>query len=92
MICLDPMGPESAKSFPGQQLVYASPTPAQASPVERARQELDYGRRGKGYICGAFRPVTGEACPHPYAGRTMANWVAFLAPVDAWVPPEAEPV
>jgi hypothetical protein len=40
------MGPESAKSFPGQQLVYASPTPVQASPVERARQEIDYGRRG----------------------------------------------
>jgi transposase len=92
VICLDQMGPESAKSFPGQQLVYASPTPAQASPVERARQEIDYGRRGKGYIFGAFRPVTGEAFTRPYAGRTIANWVEFLEQVDAWVPPEAGPV
>jgi transposase len=92
VICLDQMGPESAKSFPGQQLVYASPTPEQARPVERARQEIDYGRRGKGYIFGAFRPVTGEAFTQPYEGRTIANWVEFLEHVDAWVPPAAETV
>ena len=92
MLCLDHMGPASAQSFPGQPLVDASPTPAQASPVERARQELDEGRRGKGDIFGAFRPVTGEACTHPSAGRTMAHGVEFLEPGDAWVPPEAEPV
>jgi DDE superfamily endonuclease len=90
--CLDQMCPESAKSFPGQQLVYAFPTSAQASPVERARQEIDYGRRGKGYIFGAFRPVTGEAFTHPYEERTIANWVEFLEHVDAWVPTETEPV
>ena len=92
MICLDQMGPESAKSFPGQQLVHAAPPPESTGPVERARQEIDYGRRGKGYIFGAFRPATGEAFTQPYAGRTIANWVDFLERVDTWVPQEAEPV
>jgi len=92
VICLDQMGPESAKSFPGQQLVHAAPTSESTGPVERARQEIDYGRRGKGYIFGAFRPATGEAFTQPYAGRTIANWVDFLERVDTWVPQEAEPV
>ena len=51
----------------------------------RAKQEIDYGRRGKGYVFGAFRPATGEALTAPYAGRTIANWVDFLDRVDAWV-------
>jgi hypothetical protein len=51
----------------------------------RATQEIDYGRRGKGYVFGAFRPATGDAFTAPYAGRTIANWVAFLEQVDAWV-------
>ena len=92
MICLDQMGPESAKSFPGQQLVHATPIPAQTGPVERARQEIDYGRRGKGYIFGAFRPATGEAFTQPYAGRTIANWIDFLERVETWVPQEAAQV
>ncbi len=53
------MGPESAKSFPGQQLVQTYPRGEE--PAERARQEVDYGRRGRGYIFGAFLPHTGEA-------------------------------
>jgi hypothetical protein len=92
VICLDQMGPESAKSFPGQQLVHTTSAAEQPPRAERARQEIDYGRRGKGYIFGAFRPVTGEALTQPYAGRTIANWVEFLARVDAWVPQEAEAV
>jgi transposase len=39
----------------------------------RATQEIDYGRRGKGYVFGAFRPATGEAFTAPYPGRTIAN-------------------
>ena len=92
MICLDQMGPESAKSFPGQQLVRTASVPEPQIPAERARQEIDYGRRGKGYIFGAFRPATGEAFTQPYAGRTIVNWVEFLERVDTWVPPEAETV
>ena len=92
MICLDQMGPEAAKSFPGQQLVCTASVSEPQTPTERARQEIDYGRRGKGYIFGAFRPATGEAFTQPYAGRTIVNWVEFLERVDTWVPPEAETV
>jgi transposase len=89
-VCLDQMGPESAKSFPGVRLVRA--LPAGGRPAERARQEVDYGRRGKGYIFGAFRPATGDALTEPYDRRTIANWVDFLEKVDAWLPPEAAAV
>jgi transposase len=76
VICLDEMGPESAKSFPGQRVVRAG---------ERAIQEADYGRRGRGYVFGAFIPATGAAFTAPSPGRTIAHWVAFLEQVDAWL-------
>jgi hypothetical protein len=60
--------------------------------MPRARQEIDYGRRGKGYVFGAFRPATGEAFTATYAGRTIANWVDFLGQVEGWVPADAERV
>jgi transposase len=91
VICLDEMGPESAKSFPGQQLVHQDPDPATGA-VGRATQEIDYGRRGKGYVFGAFQPATGAAFTEAYGGRTIANWVDFLEHVEAWVPPDAERV
>jgi len=86
VICLDEMGPVSAKSYPGHELVRRPP------PASRAKQEIDYGRRGKGYIFGAFRPATGEAFTLPYAGRSTASWVDFLERVEAWLPGEAERV
>jgi transposase len=86
------MGPEAAKSFPGQQLVRALPDPIARRPAERARQEIDYGRRGRGYIFGAFKPADGEALTAPYDGRTIANWVDFLERVEDWLPPEMERV
>jgi transposase len=86
------MGPESAKSFPGQQSVRAIPAADSTRPAERALQEIDYGRRGKGYIFGAFVPATGAALTVPYASRTIANWVGFLEQVDQWLPPEADRV
>lgn len=89
MICLAQMGPESAKRFSGQQLVRTASAPEPPPPAERARQEIDDGRRGQGYLFGAFRPVTGEAFTQPDAGRTIANGVDFLARVDAWVPQAA---
>ena len=79
VVCLDEMGPESAKSFPGQEVTRAA---------DRAKQAADYGRRGKGYVFGAFRPATGEAFTHPYTGRTTANWIDFLERVERWVPAE----
>ena len=85
MICLDEMGPLSAKSFAGQRAVKPLPEGQPLPPAERARQEADYGRRGKGYVFGAFRPATGEALTHPYSGRTTANWVDFLERTDCWL-------
>ena len=78
------MGPESAKSFAGHERVRA--TPSEGHPAERARQEIDYGRRGKGYVFGAFQPATGEALTQCYTRRTTANWVDFLERTEAWVP------
>ncbi len=89
MICLDEMGPESAKSFPGQRLVRTDPGGERR---ERATQEIDYGRRGWGYIFGAFVPATGETLTLPYAGRTTANWVDFLEHVEGWLDPAVERV
>ena len=84
------MGPESAKSFPGQHLVPAQD--ATAGRAIRATQEIDYGRRGAGYIFGAFKPVDGEAFTAPYPSRSAANWTDFLVRVDAWVPTDVERV
>ncbi|MBX6311479.1 MAG: transposase [Isosphaeraceae bacterium] len=85
------MGPESAKSFPGQAL--ADPRPADGSegsarPAGRAKQEIDYGRRGQGYIFGALLPATGAALTRPYPSRRAANFADFLEHVDAWIPAE----
>jgi DDE superfamily endonuclease len=90
VICLDQMGPVAAKSYPGQHLVRTEPEEAPRRPAQRATQEIDYGRRGKGYIFGAFRPATGEALTKDYLGRTINNWVDFLGHVEQWVPPETE--
>ena len=82
------MGPESAKSYRGQELVHALPDPDGKRPVERATQAVDYGRRGKGYIFGAFKPADGEAFTRDYPGRTIVNWVDFLEQVEGWIPSE----
>lgn len=92
VVCLDELGPESAKSFPGRQAVQALPAVDGARPAARATQEIDYGRRGKGYIFGAFVPATGLALTAPYAGRTIANWVGFLEQVATWLPADADHV
>ena len=83
------MGPEAAKSYRGQEVVRPSAengADGTARPGGRAKQEIDYGRRGKGYVFGAFRPMTGDAFTQPYTGRTSANWVDFLERVEAWLP------
>lgn len=83
VVCLDEMGPESARSYRGQRVVKAP---------QRATQEIDYGRRGKGYVFGAFRPASGEALTDTYTRRTTVNWVDWLTQVDAWVPADVERV
>jgi transposase len=87
VICLDEMGPVAAKSYPGQ--VGVRPWLSAGAGAGRGTQEIDYGRRGKGYVFGAFRPATGEALTAPYDGRTTAHWIDFLARVEAWLPTEA---
>lgn len=89
MVNLDEMGPEAAKSYAGQQLVHRADG---QHPAERAKQEVDYGRRGKGYVFGAFRPASGEALTETYGSRSAANFADFLNKVDAWLPAEAERV
>ena len=79
------MGPQAARSFPGQRLI----TPA-APEAERAKQEIDYGRRGSGNVFGAFQPASGAALTHPYDRRTTTNWVDFLGEVEAWIDPAVE--
>ncbi len=88
MICLDEMGPQACKSYPGRRLV------APAGPkAERARQEIDYDRRdAAGYVFGALQPVTGAAVTATYLGRTTANWLDFLGRVEAWIDPAVERV
>ncbi len=95
MICVDEMGPEAAKSYRGQEVVQTAPAgvaDAPPAPAGRAKQEVDYGRRAKGYIFGAFRPATGDAFTQPYCGRTSANWVDFLQRVDTWLPADGAQV
>lgn len=89
---LDEMGPESAKSFLGKQVIHAQPDTQTGKPAGRARQEIDYGRRAKGYVFGAFQPTTGEALTVPYDRRTTVNWIDFLAHVEQWLPAEVERV
>jgi hypothetical protein len=82
------MGPQAAKSHPGRQLV----RPA-APKAERAKQEIDYGRRGvAGYVFGAFQPANGEAFTQCYDRRTTTHGVDFLSAVEAWIDPAAERV
>src|SRR5258707_8834682 len=58
-VCLDEMGPQGVKSYPGKQLVY--PAAAETKPAGRAKQAIDYGRRSKaGYVFGAMTPTDGE--------------------------------
>src|SRR6266550_6881707 len=70
------MGPVSAKSYPGKQFVRREPS------CTRAKQEIDYGLRGKGYVFGAFRPADGQVYTASYGRRTTLNYVDFLSWVD----------
>jgi DDE superfamily endonuclease len=81
------MGPQAAKSVPGQDLVDVTQRPAQ-----RAKQEIDYGRRGKGYVFGAFQPATGAALTWTATRRTTANFVAFLEETEHWIDPAVQRV
>jgi transposase len=82
------MGPQASKSYPGRRLVRPAGPRA-----ERAKQEIDYGRRdGAGYGFGAMQPATGAAFTATDERRTAANWVHFLGQVESWIGPSTERV
>ncbi|HEX6800183.1 MAG TPA: transposase [Ktedonobacterales bacterium] len=78
----------------GQAFCWAAPPRRDATrrPAARATQEIDYGRRGKGYVFGAFQPATGAALTWTAMRRTTANFVAFLEQTDAWIDAHVEHV
>ena len=82
------MGPQASKSYPGQRLVRPAGPRA-----ERAKQEIDYGRRDvAGYVFGARQPATGAAFTATYERRVTANWVDFLGRVEGWIDAAVERV
>lgn len=82
MICIDEMGPISAKTYPGEDYVEAE---------RRATFEPDYGRRGNIWLHGAFEPATGEGALVVSAARDSASHIRLLEhvittfPADRWI-------
>ncbi|MDP9475913.1 MAG: transposase [Actinomycetota bacterium] len=74
------MGPLSARSYPGRELLRGR--------ASRAKRELERDRDRKlgGYVFGAFRPATGEALTATYESRSIVTFVDFLEKVEGWVP------
>jgi len=70
--------PLSAKSYTGWRLL------GPESECGRAKQEIDYGLGGSGYVFGAFKPHDGEVFTRSYKARWTANMVDFLVEVDGW--------
>jgi transposase len=79
------MGPVSAKSYPGQEAINVNTRPA-----ERAKQEIDYGRRAKGYVYGALWETTGDCWTQCYPRRCQVHFVDFLCYVDQQIPEDKE--
>ena len=80
VVCLDEMGPESAKSFPGSAWCARDP----AGQRRAARQAGDRLRPARaGLRLRGLRAGDREAFTAPYAGRTTANFVDFLEQVEA---------
>ena len=77
------MGPLSARSYAGRELVRGR----DRGRAGRAKQELELDRnRGMGgYVFGAFRPATGEALTATYESRSISTFVDFLEEVEEWV-------
>lgn len=79
------MGPVSAKSYLGQQAIAVDVRPA-----HRAKQEIDYGRRAKGYVFGALWETTGACWTQCHPRRTKAAFIDFLSWVDEQIPAEKQ--
>ncbi|MBA2671777.1 MAG: transposase [Gemmatimonadetes bacterium] len=79
MICIDELGPLSAKTYPGEQDVPGE---------RRATCEPDYGRRGKLWVHGAFEPATGAATLVSSERRDGASHLQLLEQMIARFPAE----
>ena len=81
-ICLDELGPLTAKTYPGSEWVFER---------SRATFEPDYGRRGKVWVHGAFEPASGEATFVLTYKRDSASHIQLLEkvihtfPSDRWL-------
>jgi transposase len=82
VICIDELGPLSAKTYPGEQYVPST---------HRATIAPDYGRRGTRWAHGAFEPATGEATVIVTRRRDSASHLQLLAqmidrfPAERWL-------
>jgi transposase len=79
VICIDELGPLSAKTYPGEQYVPGT---------LRATFEPDYGRRGTRWVHGAFEPATGEATVIVTERRDSASHLQLLEQLIARFPAE----
>ena len=77
MICIDELGPLSAKTYPGEEWI---PGP------HRATFEPDYGRRGNLWVHGAFEPASGQASLVLSDRRDSASHISLLEQVMADFP------
>lgn len=77
MICIDELGPLSAKTYPGEEWI---PGP------HRATFEPDYGRRGNLWVHGAFEPASGQASLVLSDRRDSASHISLLEQVIADFP------
>ncbi len=69
MICIDEMGPVSAKTYLSRRWSPQGDTP---------KSEADYGRRAKVWTFGAFEPKTGKAFTGCAERRRSCDFTAFL--------------
>jgi transposase len=82
VICLDELGPVSAKTYPGE-VWKEGPGRATFAP--------DYGRRGSIWVLGAFEPATGLAATLCSPRRDSASFIQLLElvlqtyPARQWV-------
>ena len=84
VICLDEMGPVSAKSYAGHAWCRQRPDRL-SEPDRRSTTAPRQGLHLRG-LC----PATGEAFTYPYPGRGGAHWVDFLEHVETWIPSTTE--
>ncbi len=58
--------------------------------LQHNQQEIDDGRRGRGYVYGALWETTGDGWTQCYPQRAKKYFIDFLCFVDSQVPAEME--